>query len=252
MAAYAIMRMEKVKDTKAASARLKHMRGEIPRIVSHPERQNVVLGFGAVKENMGRNFGEIFRDKTAGQKIRKNAVRAVEVVLTFSPGAVKEEDLREWGRASLNWLGNLFGSQNVVGAMLHRDEDTPHIHAMVIPVDSRGKLNARAFLGGTSQRMRDLQTEYAEAVKCFGLERGVDKKITKARHKTTAAWRAELADNAVRLATYEQIYGKPAEMAFDDMTKFYAAEGELRAQQLQEDVRTPQELEELPRDTSDR
>lgn len=252
MAAYAIMRMEKVKDPRQAGARLKHMRREIPCIVSHPERQNATLLYGAVKEYQGHAFGEIFREKTAGQKIRKNAVRAVEVVMTFSPGAAKDEDLREWAGVSLKWLGDLFGQQNIVGAMLHRDEETPHIHAMVIPVDARGKLNARAFLGGTSQRMRDLQTEYAGAVRRFGLERGIDKKITKARHQTSAEWRAKQAENALRLATYEKIYGKPAEMVFDDMTKFYAAEGELRAQQLQDDVRTPQELEELPRDTSDR
>jgi hypothetical protein len=252
MANYAIMRIEKIKEGREGSARLKHMRRETPcKTVSHPERTNYRISYGGVDDCVGRQFGDIFRDRTAGQNVRKNAVRAVEVVLTFSPGAVKDDQLKEWAWANMQWLGGLFGDKNIIGAMLHMDEETPHIHAMVIPIDERGKLNARAFLGGTSQRMRDLQTDYARSMAAFGLERGLDKKVTKARHKSTAAWRAELADNAARLATYEKVYGKPMEMKFDDMVRFSIAEGEIRAQQLADDAREPQGLDQTSIDTSD-
>ena len=228
MANYCIMRMEKAKDVRSAGARLKHMRRELPcSTLRHQGEKPIVLRCGSVGECMNRPFGEIFRERTDGQNIRKNAVYAVELVLTFSPGAIKTEQMKEWAGANVKWMSQLFGSQNIIGAYLHLDEETPHIHAMVIPIDERGKLNAKAFLGGTSQRMRDLQTDYAKEMARFGLERGVDKKITKARHKSTATWRAEQADKQLELETYEKLYGKPQEMDLNEVRRFFETKNEI-------------------------
>lgn len=124
------------------------------------------------------------------EKVRKNAVLAVDHMLTASPEWFIDFDekegkqldrskLKKWAAANVAWLQKNYG-KNVVSATLHLDEQTPHIHAIVIPeVDS--KLNARALYGGR-EKMSAWQDNYAEAMASLGLERG--KKGSKAKHQT--------------------------------------------------------------------
>ena len=180
-----------------------------------------------------KNFRQILKEKTEGQKIRKNAVMAIETVMTFSPGAVKPEDIREWAAASISWLGSEFGGrQNIVDAVLHLDEKTPHIHAFIIPIDEKGKLNAREFLGGTKDRLSRLQTSYAKDMERFGLDRGICKTITKAQHKASQKFHAEQAEKEVRLQTYEKVFGKEKEWEFDQFEGFIKARKEIENELL--------------------
>jgi hypothetical protein len=55
---------------------------------------------------------------------------------------------------------------------MHGDETTPHLTGYVVPLDERGALNCRSFIG-ERQQLRDQQTGYAEAVAHLGLQRGV-------------------------------------------------------------------------------
>ena len=65
---------------------------------------------------------------------------------------------------------------------VHHDEGTPHIHLVVVPLKD-GKLNARHFIGGHRDRMKELQDDFYEKVgKKFGLDRGISKEMTKAEH----------------------------------------------------------------------
>ena len=67
----------------------------------------------------------------------------------------------------------------IISATAHLDEVTPHIHAHMVPIDKRGKLNASAFFG-SPKLLREWQDEYAQAMKPLGLERGI--KGSKATH----------------------------------------------------------------------
>ncbi|MCY7284793.1 MAG: DUF3991 domain-containing protein, partial [Cyanobacteria bacterium CAN_BIN43] len=57
---------------------------------------------------------------------------------------------------------------------------TPHIHAYMVPLDEKGKLNCRALLGGSRYRLSELQDDFAQAMAILGLERGI--KGSKAKH----------------------------------------------------------------------
>lgn len=222
---FCIMRMQKIKSTSAASARLKHARREIPcKTVRDPNAKNVRITLGEdMKRTAKMSFAEIFKERTAGQNVRKNAVHAIEVVLTFSPGAVAPGQLREWAGANMGWLEQTFGGrQNIIDAQLHLDETTPHIHAMVLPINERGKLNARAFLGGTSHRMSDIQTEYAKAMEAFGLERGVSREITGAKHQSHLRWIAENALKEATLQAYEDTFKQELDANLDLHLEFNA------------------------------
>jgi L-rhamnose mutarotase len=140
------------------------------------------------------------RLKEAGiTKTRKDGVLAVEHLATYSPegfasfkkisdpkGAKLQADQSEidrWNRFvkdTYKWLCDRYGEKNLVNFTMHMDEKTPHIHAVVVPVDPKGKLNCKHFLGGR-EKMRDMQDSFAQTHKQLGLERGL--KGSKANHQ---------------------------------------------------------------------
>ncbi len=110
-------------------------------------------------------------------KIRKNAVWAVEYLITASPEAMASKDRAAqdayFGDA-LAWLHDKHGVDNVVYAGIHRDETTPHMYAYAVPKDERGKLNCRAFFG-EKDALSKMQTHFVERVgHKHALERGVE------------------------------------------------------------------------------
>jgi len=48
------------------------------------------------------------------------------------PGQWDDKSLEEWREATLTWLLDEYGS-DLVHASIHLDEDTPHIHALIVP-----------------------------------------------------------------------------------------------------------------------
>lgn len=136
-----------------------------------------------------RKLNDVVVERIGNQKIRKNAVLAVEMLLTASPeyfrpqeparaGYYEPEKLENWKQQVEGWLDNEYGDR-IVRAELHLDESTPHIHAYLVPLDERGKLNCRGIFGGR-QKMHQFQDSYASAMSPLGLERGV--KGSRAKH----------------------------------------------------------------------
>ena len=65
------------------------------------------------------------------RKIGTNQVRVIRVMLTGTQEDMKriaqEGRLKAWCADNLAWLRKTFGTENVVSAVLHMDEATPHI-----------------------------------------------------------------------------------------------------------------------------
>lgn len=122
---------------------------------------------------------------------RKNAIYCYDFLMTLSPEAAKkmtEEQIKSWEQDSLAWCKKVFGSDNVIAAITHRDEQTPHIQAIIIP-EWQGKLCAAHYTDGR-QKLRDLWTSYAEAMKPYGLKRG--KLYSPAEHKSIKRYYADV------------------------------------------------------------
>ena len=143
------------------------------------------------------NLETIVRDRIGDQTIRKNGVLCVEMLLTASPeyfrpndpskaGYYKPERLADFQQAVHSWLDNEYGDR-IVRAELHLDESTPHIHAYLVPLDERGKLNCRGLFGGR-QKLSQFQDSYAKALSPLGLERGI--KGSRAKHTTVKQYYA--------------------------------------------------------------
>lgn len=126
-------------------------------------------------------------------KIRKDAVLAIEFVVSASPAWFEGKTIKEqndYFNKAILFLKDEFGADNFICAGVHRDEKTPHLWGYFIPkVD--GKLNCKKLLGGTKNRMAILQTDFHERVsKGFGLERGVSG--TGRKHTTLNEYNKEL------------------------------------------------------------
>lgn len=72
------------------------------------------------------------------RKIKEDAVIALCFVCTSDEETMKrleaEGKLDEWIDATLEWFYKEFGKENVVSAVLHMDETTPHLHVTVVPI----------------------------------------------------------------------------------------------------------------------
>lgn len=160
-------------------------------------------------------------ENATGRKVRKDAVLQVEVVLTYSSAAADGIPIDEWKKANVQWLKDYFGEDNVISAVLHRDEATPHIHAMVTPIDrdsGEPKFNAKKWLGGRAL-MSQMQTSYAQAMEQFGLRRGEEN--SRATHQDLQTFYRAL-NNVVRqkLPTRDQFIDDHSyQQAIDDIYK---------------------------------
>jgi hypothetical protein len=130
-------------------------------------------------------------DRLRDIRVRKNAVIAVEFLLTASPeyfrqikseyGEYDINKVQEFNQHAMTWLVNTFKAENILSAVCHFDEATPHVHAVIIPVDPKGKLNSTYWFDGR-KKLSDLQDSFSEAVKPIGLNRGI--KGSKSTHTT--------------------------------------------------------------------
>ena len=118
------------------------------------------------------------------EKRRKDAVLAVEYVMTASPewfAQATPEQEKAFFQRSLQWLADKYGADRIVTASIHRDEATPHLSAFVVPLTQDKRLSAKEFIG-SRDKMRADQTSYAGRVADLGLERGIEG--SKATHQT--------------------------------------------------------------------
>ena len=96
-------------------------------------------------------------------------------------------DINKWEKANGEWLKKTFGDENVVSVVSHHDEGPKgavHIHAMVIPMVN-GRLCAKELVSGKA-KLSAMQTSYANDMKQFGLERGIQG--TSMKHTDISKW----------------------------------------------------------------
>ena len=178
---YAILRTEKLKSAASVWRSLKHAFREQPTENADPERadNNAHLGASSAREAMEKVRARL------PEKRRKDAVLAIEYLITASPEAMAKmapQERTAYFNDALKWLKQRHGGANVVYSGVHRDEKTQHMYAYVVPLDeSTGRLNARRWLGG-AKALSEMQTDFAANVGArHGLDRGIEG--SKAKHQ---------------------------------------------------------------------
>lgn len=195
--AYAIFRTQKLKNY-----------DKIKAVEGHHTRTHDVKNADALKSHKNidfidrnaKSFTNAIKDRIGDRTIRKNAVLAVEVLMTASPSYFRDDE-KDYGlydqqktdaftNQAMAFLKKEFGERNIISAICHLDEATPHIQAVIVPIDpTSNKLNASYWLDGP-KKMSELQDRFFEATQSLGLERGI--KGSKATHTTIQDFYASL------------------------------------------------------------
>jgi hypothetical protein len=174
------MRAKKLANMGSVAASMQHCYRERETHNADQERtpDNQHLGARSTDEAMGKLRALL------PEKRRKDAVLAVEYVMTASPEWFDKATLEQekaFFQRSLQWLADKYGADRIVTASIHRDEATPHLSAFVVPLTQDKRLSAKEFIG-SRDKMRADQTSYAGCVADLGLERGIEG--SKATHQT--------------------------------------------------------------------
>ena len=127
--------------------------------------------------------------------VRKDAVVLCGLIVTSDLpffARLPPEEQRRFFEESRDFLTRFVGQENVISAMIHMDEKTPHMHFLHVPVTPDGRLNANAIY--TRESLRRLQSEMPEHLQACGfrIERGV-KQVPGARriHLNTREFKQE-------------------------------------------------------------
>ena len=163
------------------------------------------------------------------KKIHKGQNIAIEMILTGSPetmNRMSDKELDQWKNETMAWAGEQWGKENIVSAVLHVDETTPHIHLILVPI-VRGlsrtskkrdeerrrsgkevKARPRNTSGNrlaanevfTVPKLYAYHTSYAEKVGAhFGLGRGVRaEKGSKKKHLSSIEYNRQLERERAR------------------------------------------------------
>ena len=194
------------------------------------------------------------RIETAGirRKVSANQVKAIRILLTGSNKDMKQMEaegrIEDWCNDSLKWIRETYGEQNLVSAVLHMDEKTPHIHATVIPIvtgerrkagqeEQNGKKKYRkknpqdvrlcADDVMARHRLKHYQDTYAQAMNKYGLQRGVDGSL--AKHISTMQYYKQLVEQQDSLQeNIENLLGLEEEA----MKKLKQVKGEINVQKM--------------------
>lgn len=137
-------------------------------------------------------------------KPRKDAVLMASFVIgsdgEFFKGLSREQQ-EDFFAECTRYFADKYGEDNIISAVVHNDETTPHLHLNLMPIKD-GRLCCKDLFNRTE--LTKLQTDFYEAVgKCWGLERGREGSTKK--HLSTAEYKAQkIIKNAIDQASETQ------------------------------------------------
>ena len=198
--AYAILRFAKHKGgaSKALSAhheRTKEIYASNPDIDPSRTAQN----FHLVTPQWSYEQEIKHRVQMAGCRVRKDSVKFVDTLVTVSPefAQAHEAEMKEYFTRAFEFLKDRIGEDNIISAVVHMDEKTPHLHLCFVPLTRDGRLSAKEILGNKKSMIRWQDDFYAYMAERWPeLERGSPAVETKRRHLTPQWYKTVTAMDA--------------------------------------------------------
>ena len=133
------------------------------------------------------------RIKELGCRTKKDTVLMCSMLVGASPDFFKgmlPEHIREYFAMCYRFFAERYGEENILSAVVHMDETTPHMHLNLMPVLD-GRLCCKRLFDRVA--LRKLQTDIYEQVgKHWGLERG--KEGSKTKHLDVAEFKVKMAE----------------------------------------------------------
>lgn len=195
---YAIIRNEKLTRAQAMGAYKHNERKTKNHSNKNIDRSKTELNYYLKKNELSyiKEFDKIKEKYDLKGQIRSNSNIMCEMVFTSDQkffDKIGYEESKRYFEESYKFICEYknLGEQNIISAVVHMDEDTPHMHLLFIPVihttDKQGnkidKVCCRDFWKGKNS-YRDLQNSYFKHIseKGFKLERGELVEVTNREH----------------------------------------------------------------------
>ena len=187
MGIYAIIRVEKC-----------HM-GDIARINKHHEREKEEyksnpdidrskshLNYHLVTPTKSYRKMVLERIKAAGARRKKNSVVMQDGLITATPDWLKgktEEEQRAYFDYAFQFVRKRYRDENILSAVVHLDEATPHLHFVFVPITEDDRLCSKEIIGGP-KGMIQLQDDFYEYMheRYTELDRGTPKRVSHRKH----------------------------------------------------------------------
>lgn len=133
----------------------------------------------AASDNYAQAIQNRIDDLLLVKAVRKDAVHLCGLIVSSDKSfftRIGKDETRRFFKEAAACLTDFVGKENVISAMVHMDEKTPHMHFLHVPVTPDGRLNANKIY--TRQSLRKLQSGLPAHLQSrgFAIERGVEQK----------------------------------------------------------------------------
>lgn len=178
MAKYGIIRMQKFhKDAILGIQKHNQREGENSKN-KDIDSTRTMLNYDFVNEDKIKYHEEI-KKMTATRvkrKIRNDAVLVAEFFVSASSeymNAMSPDEQRKYFEASLDHIAGKYGQQNILYAVVHNDESTPHMHVGFVPITDDRRLAAKEYFHGKT-KIRRIQDDFHNYMnkRGYDIERG--------------------------------------------------------------------------------
>ena len=165
------------------------------------DNYHIIGGYGTYTEFINNRLKEL------NLSPRKDAVVMNSFVLgsdkTFFDGLSRVEQYNFFS-ACYKFFAERYGEENIIAAVVHNDETTPHMHLNLMPITQDGRLCSKQLFD--KPQLQQLQTDFYEAVgKRWGLQRG--KEGSQKKHLSTAEYKAKkIIEQAEAIREESRVY----------------------------------------------
>lgn len=151
-----------------------------------PEKGRMVLStsheqiIDALRDSLDRAVDMENRTyRNTGRAIRKDAVLAYGLIMQIDPQFYKDhkDDEQLMAQSYVDMIRiaqERFGKENIVAASLHLDEANPHLHFIMTPVTSDGRLNQKQFIN--APKLTQMHNEFRNKLRGKGYDIDLERK----------------------------------------------------------------------------
>ena len=196
---YAIIRNEKMTRIESKGSYVHNERRTKGHTNKDIDSEKTYLNYYLKKNELSyiKEFDRLKKENDLQGNIRSNSIIMCEMLFTSDKeffDKIGEKEIKRYFEESYNFICSYknLGEKNIISAVVHLDEGTPHMHLIYIPVihtkDKEGKeidkICCRDFWKGRDS-YRQLQNAFFEYItsKGFELERGLAVEETGAKHE---------------------------------------------------------------------
>ena len=187
MANYAIMRIEKRK-LPSVGRICKHHERLKAEYKSNPDLdpQRAGMNYHIVAPTGPYRDIVLARIEQVGAKRRKDSVVLQDCFVGGTPDWLKtksQEEQREYFHHAYQFFERNFRKENIISAVVHMDEATPHMHLCFVPITAKGRLSSKDIIGGPQGLVKWQDRFYEHMCQRYpDLSRGLPQKQTRRKH----------------------------------------------------------------------